>query len=68
MALPRKKHASFEVVPGFVFCSRHGEIHEDSLGPYQYGEEDDPYHDMRCVPAEHRPVYIFKKADEDFLV
>lgn len=50
-------------VPGWVWCDKHGEIHEETSDPYGYGppryktEED-----MRCVPAEdHQPIFRLSK-------
>jgi hypothetical protein len=43
------------VVPGDVYCGRHGEIHEDTLDPYDFGERED---DNLCTPEDHQPVYI----------
>ena len=44
-------------VKGYVWCDRNGEIHEDSLDPYQYGEPTPGYDDPRCKPEDHRKVY-----------
>lgn len=44
-------------VPGYVWCERHGEIHEDGLDPYAYGEPEPGWEDERCQPTDHRKVY-----------
>lgn len=43
-------------VTGYVWCDRHGEIHDDTLDPYDYGiaPEDQP---SLCQPGEHVVVY-----------
>jgi hypothetical protein len=39
-----------EWVKGYVWCDRQGAIHDDSLDPYDYGEQT-------CQPADHLKVY-----------
>lgn len=45
-------------VTGWVWCERHGVVHEETLDPYDYGaprEADED--DLRCRPDEHVAVY-----------
>ena len=50
---------SFERITGAVWCDRHGDVHEESLDPYDYEEPD------RCLKSEHRPIY-FRVRDGDY--
>jgi hypothetical protein len=52
-----RKGTPLKPVKGYVWCDRHGEIHEDSLDPYAYGAPEEGFDDPRCVPADHRKVY-----------
>ena len=50
------------VVEGYVWCHKLGEIHDDKLDPYHYGETElGPWgfdgEDMRCQPSDHIKVY-----------
>jgi hypothetical protein len=54
LSVSRKRLTS---VKGYVWCDRHGEIHEDELDPYQYGPPGENEEDARCVPEDHRKVY-----------
>jgi hypothetical protein len=46
----RKQAVKYEVIEGYVWCDRNGEVHEDSLDPYEYAEE-------LCEPQDHSPIY-----------
>lgn len=53
--MSRRKLSRLE---GWVWCDRHGEVHEDTLDPYDYGAPvEDDEEDMRCRPSEHVAVY-----------
>ena len=41
-----------EKIDGYVWCDRHGAIHDDSLNPYDYSGDEN-----LCVAEDHRPVY-----------
>ncbi len=60
----RSKMAKFVSEPGYVWCDRLGEIHEDELDPYCYGEPKEGEYDERCRKADHRPVYIRRRPEE----
>lgn len=49
------------IVQGYVWCDRHGCIHDDGLDPYDYGA-DDP--DL-CDPRDHSPVHSAGYVQED---
>lgn len=53
-----KQHARFEPVEGYVWCDRHGEIHDDTLDPYDYDVEN------QCLPSDHTPVFVRAKGGE----
>jgi len=43
-------------VEGYVWCDRHGCVHDDSLNPYGYAESV-PGNDL-CDSTDHRPMYV----------
>lgn len=45
---------------GHVWCDKIGDVHDDTLDPYNYGADDDDL----CEPADHRPVYVWAKPSE----
>lgn len=49
--------AQLRRIDGYVWCERTGEIHADSLDPYNYGAPDEGEEDARCKRADHRAVY-----------
>jgi hypothetical protein len=51
------EYHKYMVIDGYVSCSRHGEVHEDDLDPYDYGPPTAGYYDQRCSPEDHEPVY-----------
>lgn len=53
----RAKRRAVEVIDGYVWCDKHGGIHEDTLDPYAYGEPESGFEDQRCTPEDHIPVY-----------
>lgn len=48
-----------ERVEGWVYCTRDGTVHEDSLNPYGYGPEG------HCLLADHRPLYWRPRVDDE---
>lgn len=44
-------------VEGVVWCDKLGEVHDDSLDPYEYGEPRDGEEDARCSTHDHHAVY-----------
>ena len=42
-------------VEGWVYCNIECGVHEDSLDPYNYGE------DSACTKAEHRPLFAYSR-------
>lgn len=56
---------AFRVEEGYVWCDKLGEIHDDTLDPYQYGPPRRPGDDDdRCRPEDHSPVYRMKRRGE----
>lgn len=43
---------------GYVYCDRHGAIHEDTLDPYDYGPSG------MCEPENHKLVFAYFKPEE----
>lgn len=46
-----KKRERYERVEGYVWCDKHGTVHDDELDPYEMGGED------VCRRADHQPIY-----------
>lgn len=46
---------ALHVVEGYVWCSKHGEVHGDTLNPYGYVEV--PGMDF-CKPGDHRAMFM----------
>lgn len=44
---------------GYVYCDLQGEVHADTLDPYDYGPPEGTGQDSRCKPEDHRPVWIW---------
>lgn len=44
-------------VEGVVWCDKLGEVHDDSLDPYEYGEPPAGFEDQRCQADDHHAVY-----------
>jgi hypothetical protein len=41
-------------VEGYVWCSKHGEVHSDTLNPHGYIEDGNQDY---CVPEDHQALY-----------
>ena len=54
--MPKKRLVK---VTSYVWCDRHGLVHEDTMNPYDYE------HEHLCQQEEHRPVYIYAAPDEE---
>jgi hypothetical protein len=46
---------ALHVIEGYVWCSKHGEVHSDSLNPYGYAESV-PDNDF-CTPEDHDAIF-----------
>ena len=50
--------------PNYVWCDKHGCIHDNTLNPYGYIEDGKQDY---CTPNQHRPVYVQSDdRDEEF--
>lgn len=47
-------------ISGVVWCDRHGEIHDDTLNPYQYEPDE------HCKVEEHHKVFVYGRMDAEF--
>jgi hypothetical protein len=56
---PRTTAAQVVKVRGYVWCDRHGEVHEDTLNPYEWPASERDVH--WCRQDEHEPVYRRRK-------
>lgn len=55
---PHAKKQTLKKVEGYVWCNKHGVVHEDSLDPYDYGPPTQAgFDDPRCTKQDHRSVY-----------
>lgn len=57
VSLIMKNARRYHTIDGYVWCDRHGCIHDDTTDPYDYGEPD-------CRREDHRPVAILATAEE----
>jgi hypothetical protein len=48
------------VVPGYVWCDGDGQVHEDVLDPWDYGDASADEREMHCKPEDHRPIYVMQ--------
>lgn len=51
-------------VDGYVYCSKLGQIHEDTLNPYEYPAPDEGEEDSRCRKSDHVKVYARQEPSE----
>lgn len=51
------RKSALKRIEGYVWCEKNGEVHEDSLNPYDYDAPDEGEEDTRCQPSDHRAVY-----------
>jgi hypothetical protein len=54
---PPKPRGKLTPIDGYVWCDRHGVVHENCLDPYDYGPPEDKGEDMRCQLDDHVKVY-----------
>ena len=57
------------VIEDVVWCDKHGEVHDDTLDPYQAGPDEDDmiagtWDSNLCLPEAHLKVYRRKRKDE----
>lgn len=45
-------------VIGYVWCDKHGGVHDDSLNPFGYIEDGKQDY---CKPEDHRPLFVRDK-------
>ncbi len=48
-----------QLVEGYVWCDKYGEVHSDSLNPYGYNEHDPlTAAESLCTDNDHRALYM----------
>lgn len=53
----KSQRPRFVEEPGYVWCDKLGEIHDDTLNPYQMGVDD------MCSHEDHFPVFVRRRGE-----